>query len=192
MARRWIRLDTTWEDSEWLDALDGTAAGCWPRLLCMVKRDGAAGRCKRPALAVLARRWRVPVEAIEALERAALEDDALRIEDGEWVVTAWDAYQRADPTAAERMRRYRAGKSRLSPLRVTPVTARNPVRNPSRDRDNDRDEDEDTGSSEVANAPSERQPQTFARFKQTSSESNISKCLRGCPGRTATHDSPLK
>jgi len=117
-TRRWIRLDATWEDSEWLDALDGTAAGCWPRLLCWVKRDGIKGRCKRPTHAVLARRWRVPQEAVAALEAAAIEDGALKIEGGDWVVTGWTEYQDVDPTTNERSKRYRESKSRLSPSRV--------------------------------------------------------------------------
>ena len=111
-TRRWIRLDVGWEDSEWLHNLDGDAAGCWPRLLCLVKRDGVRGRLRRPSnLRVLAHQWRVPVETVEAMEQAALEgaDDnppALELDDGNWVVTAWARYQE-DPTAKERMRRMR-------------------------------------------------------------------------------------
>lgn len=116
MARRWIRLDATWEDSEWLDALDGTAAGCWPRILCMMKRDGIGGRCRRPAPAVLARRWRVPVEAVVALEAAAIADGALAIEDDEWICTGWADYQDVDPTAAQRKRRERERKKATQPV----------------------------------------------------------------------------
>lgn len=154
MARRWIRLDVTWEDSAWLDALSGEAAGCWPRLLCSVKRDGVGGRCKRPTPAVIARRWRVSVEAVEALEHAAIEDGALRIEDGDWIVCAWADYQERDPNAAERMRRYRAEKSSHSPLRRNrrnkpeqPVTDPNEGRNPSMSMSKDISIDQKTASS---------------------------------------------
>jgi len=110
-TRRWIRLDVAWEESEWLDVLDGEARGCWPRLLCLVKRDGVKGRTKRPSLRVLARRWSVPMQAIEAMEEAALEGTednppALELEGGDWIVTGWDRYQ-DDPTAAERKQRQR-------------------------------------------------------------------------------------
>jgi hypothetical protein len=141
VAKRWIRLDVSWEDSPWLDALDGAAAGCWPRLLCLVKRDGLRGRCKRPDPGVIARRWRVTRDAVTALEDAAVQDGALTIENGEWVVTAWSTYQEPDATAAVRQRRHRADKSRLSPLRrdtvTTPsrrdtVTDRESRRDPSR------------------------------------------------------------
>jgi hypothetical protein len=100
-----------WEDSPWLDALDGTAAGCWPRVLCWVKRSGSGGRCKEPDPNVLARRWRVPRESVEALLMAAVLDGALRVERGEWVVTKWAEFQSSDATGAERQARWRAGKA---------------------------------------------------------------------------------
>lgn len=133
-SRRWIRLDVTWEDSPWLDVLDGTTAGCWPRLLCLVKRDGVNGRCKRPNPSVLARRWRVTRDIVTALEAAAIADGALVVEDGEYAVVNWSKYQAIDPTATDRKRRQRGkqrgdtdlpgvtARSRTS--RVTPVTTR--------------------------------------------------------------------
>jgi hypothetical protein len=105
--RRWIRLDVLWEESEWLQELDGTAAGCWPRLLCMVKRDGVDGTVKRPSTKRLAQLWRVPMAAITAMEHAAVVSDALRIEDGDWTVINWNKYQMVDETAAERKRAQR-------------------------------------------------------------------------------------
>jgi hypothetical protein len=122
MPSRWVRLDVCWEDADWLDALDGTAAGCWPRVMCLVKRDGVRGACKRPSLAVVARRWRVPIEAVQALEEAAIAAGALERTDDEWRITTWDDIQPSDATAAERMRRHRKERSRLSPLRRNTVT----------------------------------------------------------------------
>lgn len=104
---RWLRLDVTWEESAWLDALPGESAGCWPRVLCVVKRDGVMGRCKSPSTEVLARKWRVSERAITALLDAAVQDGALSVEGGEWVVTNWATYQEADRTRNERQRRYR-------------------------------------------------------------------------------------
>lgn len=128
--RRWIRLDVSWEDSAWLDELTGTAAGCWPRLLCLVKRDGIQGRCKRPNLRTIARRWRVPMKAVTTLEEAAVRDGALRIEDGDWVVVNWAKYQTVDQTAAERKRRQRKRQRAAVtdvPRDVTAVTRDPPV-----------------------------------------------------------------
>ncbi len=104
---RWLRLDVTWEESAWLDALPGEAAGCWPRVLCVVKRDGVMGRCKAPSTEVLARKWRVSERAITALLDAAAQDGALKILDGEWVVTNWAVYQEVDRTRNERQRKHR-------------------------------------------------------------------------------------
>lgn len=130
---RWIRLDVSWEDSAWLDALDGVAAGCWPRLLCWVKRDGIGGSVKRPAPSVVARRWRVPVEAVLTLEAAATagDDPALVVEDGKWIVTGWKKYQEPDSTTAERSKRYRESKSRLSTSRRDGVANGASRRDPS-------------------------------------------------------------
>lgn len=104
---RWIRLEVTWEESEWLENLDGPTRACWPRLLCIVKRDGVRGRCRRPSTRKLAERWGVTPRDVEALEAAAIADEALDIKDGCWVVLNWSKYQEPDPTAAERKRRQR-------------------------------------------------------------------------------------
>lgn len=123
--RRWIRLDVDWEDSPWLDALDGIAAGYWPRILCLMKRSGVGGAMRSPDLGVLARRWRVPIEALAALVAAAEADGALVATETGWAIPKWDDYQKPDLTAADRMKRYRKDKSRLSPLRRNTVTDRN-------------------------------------------------------------------
>lgn len=108
-GQRWIRLDVDWEEVEWLDDLDGTAAGCWPRLMCLVKSQGSKGRCRRVSPKILARKWRVPVEAVEALEAAALavDGDGLILDGSDWVVVRWDDTQKIDRTATERQRRRR-------------------------------------------------------------------------------------
>ena len=157
-GKRWIRLDVSWEDSEWLDALDGTAAGCWPRMLCLVKRDGVRGRVKRPAFSVLARRWRVPVEAIAALEDAAIADRALAIEDGDWVVLNWPEYNDYDKTGADRQRRYRETKHRLSPLRVTQRDKRSSTRDLSMSMSNDVSRTKETSRKSKILLPAEWQP----------------------------------
>lgn len=112
--RRWIRLDVEWEESAWLDALSGQAAGCWPRLLCWVKLRGKRGRCRAPDPSVLARRWRVPRQAVDELVRAAIQDGALEADGDEIVVVNWAEYQEPDPTAAERKRRQRERELAMS------------------------------------------------------------------------------
>ena len=107
MTRRWIRLDTEWDESGWIDALEGQAAGCWPRLLCWVKLRGRKGQCRTPDRSTLARRWRVTRTAVDELMDAALLDGALRIDGDILIVVNWDQYQEPDPTASERKRRQR-------------------------------------------------------------------------------------
>lgn len=107
-TRRWIRLDVGWEDS-WLEDVSGAAAGCWPRLLCWVKRDGVRGRCKRPRTDTLARRWRVHPEDVTELEAAAVADGALTIHNDHWTVVNWESYQ-GDAGATERQQRSRRNR----------------------------------------------------------------------------------
>ncbi len=121
-----------WEDSDWLDALDGATAGCWPRLLCVVKRGGVKGRCKRPSHSVLARHWRVTRDIVTSLEEAAIAHGALEIDDGDWVVTNWTEYQEADPGATERKR-----KQRTRDRKNKDVSASRLVTRDSRDRRRD-------------------------------------------------------
>lgn len=108
MTRRWIRLDAEWEESEWIDRLTGQAAGCWPRLLSWVKLRGKRGRCRAPSSSVLARRWKVPTQAVDELLEAAIEDGAVRLDGGDLVITNWATYNPDDPTAAARKRKQRA------------------------------------------------------------------------------------
>ena len=105
--RRWIRLDADWEEDEWLHAISGEAAGCWPRLLCWVKLRGQAGRCRYPSTAVLAHTWRVSQDAVVELLVAALDHESLAREDGDLIVANWVEYQEPDRTAADRKRRQR-------------------------------------------------------------------------------------
>lgn len=144
MSRRWIRLDVDWEESAWLDGITGQAAGCWPRLLCWVKLRGRKGRCKAPDHSVLARRWRVPRQAVDELVDAAKKDGAIEVDGEEIVVTNWAEYQEVDATAAARKRRQRRRERRKAQEGddgeeghgdVTPVTRDTVTRPPTTDRD---------------------------------------------------------
>ena len=111
---RWIRLDTTWDHSEWVAAMDPEAQLAWVKLLCHVKAHGYAGSVKRLTPAVAARVWGLRVTSVTEMEAAAIEDEALVIEDDEWIITSWSERQ-SDPTAAERMRRYRERQQEDTP-----------------------------------------------------------------------------
>ena len=132
MTSRWIRLDVEWDESGWIDALDGQAAGCWPRLLCWVKLRGKKGQCKIPDRGTLARRWRVTRQAVVELMDAALQNGALRIDGELLIVVNWGEYQEPDSTASERKARQRErerqqkeGHGNVTGVtRDTPVTGR--------------------------------------------------------------------
>jgi hypothetical protein len=92
---RWpsIQLYVGWEDQLWLMDLNGTAAGCWPRLLCYVKTSGVGGRCRARPASLFVRRWRVPIEDVQSLIDAAIASGNLLLDgDGDWAVADWQQY----------------------------------------------------------------------------------------------------
>jgi hypothetical protein len=91
----------------------------WVELLTYTKTDGQAGAVKAIAPAVFGRTFGINVADVNAMLAAAQagEDPALMVDDGTWIIVKWPDYQETDPTAAERQRRFRADRSRLSPLR---------------------------------------------------------------------------
>jgi hypothetical protein len=109
---RWIRLNTTWSASEWLATLTPAQRLVWPEMLCYVKAHGTQGRCKR-SIEPLRRVTGVTRDDVTTLEKAAQNDGALRIEDGDWIVTGWYKHQPSDPTAADRQRRSRKQRKHL-------------------------------------------------------------------------------
>ena len=137
--RRWIRLDVGWSDSEWLVALEPAARLAWVEMLVYVKTTGLAGEAKALPPAVFGRNRGIPPEAVQQMLEAAVGDGALTIAERTWTIVNWPEYQETDVGAAERMRQYRADRSRLSTTRqnrashsrrtrkpVTPVTAPKP------------------------------------------------------------------
>jgi hypothetical protein len=105
-TRRWIRLDIGWDDSEWVAELSPLAQLAWIKLLCHAKRDGIAGTCKALVPKVAARRWGVPLDAIQEMLDAGRREGAIHQDNGDWSLTAWDRYQ-VDNSNAARQRRWR-------------------------------------------------------------------------------------
>jgi hypothetical protein len=92
-ASRWIRLDTTWSQSEWVAALDPEARLAWVELLCHVATNGSGGRCERPDIEEWGPRVGVDCESVREMEAAALEAKALAVARGCWRVASWKRYQ---------------------------------------------------------------------------------------------------
>lgn len=105
--RRWIRLDVTWDDSEWVGLMEPASQLAWIKLLCYVKAKGVGGSVKAMGPRIAAKKWDLPVRAVEEMLKEAQKDGALSNGGGEWDVVAWDEYQKPDKKAAERMRRMR-------------------------------------------------------------------------------------
>lgn len=113
---RYIRLETTWSHSDWLVPLSPAARLAWPELLCYVKAHGRDGRARAMPNAMAVRVWNIPESDISAMIVAATGEGALTVVGTEWVISKWEQYQ-GDPTSAERSKRYRADRSRLTPSR---------------------------------------------------------------------------
>jgi hypothetical protein len=105
MSSRWIRLDTTWSQSEWLAELSPECRLVWVELLCYCKAHGTDGNVKASHVA-LQRVTGVTRNAVDELVTRAISHGALTAEGGFWHITGWKTYQ-GDPGASRRMRRYR-------------------------------------------------------------------------------------
>lgn len=105
MSSRWIRLDTTWSQSEWLAELSPEARLVWVELLCYCKAHGTDGNVKASNVA-LQRVTGVTRNAVDELVTRAINHGAIIEDGGVWCITGWRTYQ-GDPTATRRMRRYR-------------------------------------------------------------------------------------
>jgi hypothetical protein len=108
---RWVRLNVDWDGSEWLAALPWHVRAAWPVILCYIKREGRDGKAKTPILSRLAGGHDIPLEVITALSNAAIENGALIVADGHWIIAKWDVYQKPDATNADRQKRYKERQS---------------------------------------------------------------------------------
>jgi len=93
-------------ESEWLIVLSPASRLAWVQLLAYVKGAGTDGRAKQKSAPVFARQNYIGEEDVEQMLRAAKNDGALKVVDGEWVVSNWRAYQ-GDETNAARQQRWR-------------------------------------------------------------------------------------
>lgn len=107
MARRWIRLDVEWSQTEWVALLKPAARLAWVELLKHVKVHGKAGRCKAVHPVVFGRMYDIPAKDVAAMLEAAHLGEALRTVAGEWEVLNWTRYQEPDATSTDRKRRQR-------------------------------------------------------------------------------------
>ena len=116
---RWIRVNTDWDDSTWLADLPWDVRACWLVVLCHVKVNGIGGICKEPNVKRMAASKDVPVTALRAVIKAAVDHGALRTLEGRWEVVKWREYQKDDMTNAERQKRHRELKKEQSNAPVT-------------------------------------------------------------------------
>jgi hypothetical protein len=108
----WFVLAVDWYESDWLIDLPWEVRAVWPVMLGYVKHHGRGGVCKAPRIERFAEIHRIPLDACNALRNAAVTDGALRVTDGDWVISNWSDYQKEDPSNAERQRRHREKKKR--------------------------------------------------------------------------------
>lgn len=126
MAERYVKLNLTWGDSEWLSLLSDGARLAWVFVLVHVKATGIGGRAKSISSEMFARKFYLNVKDVDQLLIAAQKDGALVVEDGEWIITKWKKHQ-GDETNAKRQKdwRERHREEQFEPE----STAKNTVRN---------------------------------------------------------------
>lgn len=137
---RWLRLDLSWQSSEWLGVLSAESRLTWINLLCYVKGFGSRGRVRSMAPSRFAQMTFVGEESVRQLLIAAESSGALTIEGSEWCIAKWSEYQ-SDETNAERQARFREKQRQVesngSNALLTEVTPTNTNTNTSTNtRDN--------------------------------------------------------
>lgn len=108
-ATRWFRIPLIWDMDSWLYDCSALAQFAWIQLLRESMRGYYGGWCERkPKTFASGRCWKVPVEAILEMERAAITAGALSIhcEDGRemWRIEDWGAF--IPPNPAKEKARY--------------------------------------------------------------------------------------
>ena len=128
MGARWIRLDTTWSQDDWIVELPAASRLAWVELKCYVKSHGVAGSVRKPSAAWCARNWGLSKSSVEMMFSAAFHEKEL-VKDGDDILVSDWAFRQSDPKAADRMRVYRKRLKEKNtdrdPLDVTPVTLGN-------------------------------------------------------------------
>ena len=87
-----IRLDVDWDCAGWVEALPPLSQLAWIKLLCHVRRYGAAGRAVALTNRVASKKWDAPVEAVAAMLAAAVSSGAILMQDDMVVVTEWGSF----------------------------------------------------------------------------------------------------
>ena len=131
MADRFVKLTCSWLDSsEWLQKLSCGARLAWVQALIYCKTKGIKGSVKAPVLSKFAVSEGIPLEQVEEMVAAAMKDEALFLDHGDWVFTNWSKYQGEDETNADRQRRYRLRQKQSQDSNTeSNVTERNGVTN---------------------------------------------------------------
>lgn len=106
---RWIRLNIDWHTTDWLVVLSAESRLAWVQLLCHVKAQGYAGKCKSVAPQVAERLWFVNEPSIRQMLQAAEQHGALVIDGDHWQVMKWRDYQ-GDETNATRQNRFKSAR----------------------------------------------------------------------------------
>lgn len=153
-ARRWIRLDVGWSNSDWLIELSPGGRLAWIYLLEYVKSSGIGGRVKALSALAAGKRWDINRRDVSAMLSAAQKDGALVAGEGVWIVSNWNRYQETDSNAAERKRRQRDRQAKAQSRgdteshgtsRKSRRDNRDVRRDMSRDRDIDKEKKKDLG-----------------------------------------------
>lgn len=106
--RRWVRLDTNYDQQDWMEGLPERVRDLYPRLLCHVKAHGVRGSFDRQAPSNMARTLRCEAEDWSLLINAALASNYVTItDDGRYFISDWMETQEID---TERVRRWREKK----------------------------------------------------------------------------------
>jgi hypothetical protein len=119
LGNRYAKFNCNIMRSKWYRNTSPESRLCWHYLILHAKAFGISGIFDPIDTEYFAETWRVSEESVTAMIEAATEGGALSCESSEWCIDNWGKHQ-GDPTAAERMARFRE-RQRTQPT-VTDVT----------------------------------------------------------------------
>jgi hypothetical protein len=114
-TERWLRINVSWSDSEWLFDQPPGIRLAWIEMLCYTKQNGMSGRVKSMSPTVASSKWRISKDDIVTLQTVAQRDGALQIEDGDWIIANWCKYQAESLDRVKRFREKERTKEKDSP-----------------------------------------------------------------------------
>jgi len=121
LGNRYAKFNCNIMQSKWYRNMPPEPRLCWHYLILHAKAFGISGIFDPIDTEYFAETWRVSETAVLTMIESAVNGEALSCQSSEWCITHWAEHQ-GDPTASERMARFRERQRTQVEPPVTDVT----------------------------------------------------------------------